>query len=262
MFSSLAVKGGITLALMAIIAVSVAVVARNWSCRKPRPPRPPKVESFDVVSVPTGNSIIVKAGRRDRTITVTLKGIGVPNLPGAQEAARASLERLAGKKIKAEVPRRWLRGETADEEFVKIESEWDSWYPEHKKSCSQCSSGVSSPLCEEAFTKLQEILRSERARERYRAWFKEHCETCKICSTEPTPENPIPAFCDEIQTILYDNFPEARSDFISPQAWGETGLCLQLEQLRAGLAISVGDVPKTWAKAEAAAKKAGRGIWK
>jgi hypothetical protein len=60
-------RGGFAM-LYAIIAgvlvalVCLAIIARNWSCRKPRPPRPPRpnrVESFEVVSVPTGNSIEV-----------------------------------------------------------------------------------------------------------------------------------------------------------------------------------------------------------
>ncbi len=217
MFSSLMVKGGITLALAAVIAVSLAVVARNWSCRKPRPPRPAKVESFDVVSVPTGNSITVKAGRRDRTITITLGGIGVPRL---EEEARTALEKLAGSTIKAELPRRRLRSESPDE---------------------------------------------------FWAWFKDHYEKCPICSTElPTKENPEPRMCEEalarMQAVVDDaekmEPPEARRDFTTPQAWGETGLCLQLEMLRCGLAISVGDVPKPWSKAEKSARKAGRGIWR
>ena len=92
MFSSLWLKSTLTLLFLALIVMGSCKMMKMAGCgkRKPRPPRPPKIESFDVVSVSTGNSIIVKAGRRDRTITVTLKGIGVPDLPGATEAARAT----------------------------------------------------------------------------------------------------------------------------------------------------------------------------
>ena len=81
----------------------------NRQNRKDDNNRPAKFESFEVASVPTGNNIIVKAGRRDHTITVTLGGIGIPSLPGAEEAARANLERLAGGTFQAEIPGRRLR---------------------------------------------------------------------------------------------------------------------------------------------------------
>ena len=312
MFSSLAVKGGIALVLV------TACLFLTWRILKvlnPRPPRPPKIESFDVISVPTGNAIIVK-GRRKRTITVTLKGIGVPDLPGAQEAARANLERLAGKKIKAELPRRRLRSEVtpeqeafmvwfekhyekcgtcsieptkenpgpqmcdeamtrmqeiadgadanktearSDEEFAELE--WDLWYSKHIKTCSHCCSDPNVPMCEEAFAKLQEGMAEVECPlcEGYGKLIffpdmlheKEYEIVCFRCGGDGevwrVPKQPDP--------------PEARSDFTSPQAWGEAGLCLQLEQLRAGMAISVGDVPKEWAEAENDAKGAGRGIW-
>jgi len=80
----------------------------NRQNRKDDNNRPAKFESFEVVSVPTGNSIIVE-GRGKRTKTITLGGIGIPSLPGAEEAARANLERLAGGTFQAEIPGRRLR---------------------------------------------------------------------------------------------------------------------------------------------------------
>ena len=75
-FAAITGKAGLVLIAVTIIAVSLAIVAYNWSCRKPKPPRPPRpnrVESFEVVSVPTGNSIEVKAGRRDRSIIIVAR---------------------------------------------------------------------------------------------------------------------------------------------------------------------------------------------
>ena len=187
-----AIIAGVLVAL-----VCLAIIARNWSCRKPRPPRPPRpnrVESFEVVSVPTGNSIEVKAGRKG-TILITLKGIGVPNIPGAVDAARANLEKIAGKRIEAEVPGRRTRG---DAYASRLDGE--------------------------------------------------------VQQNEVQP--------DEEAEAVDPGLLEARSDFSSPNVKGETGLCLQLEQLKAGLAISVGEIPKAWAEAEKDARKAKRGVWK
>ena len=176
-FAAITGKAGLVLIAVTIIAVSLAIVARNWSCRKPKPPRPPRpnrVESFEVVSVPTGNSIEVKAGRKNRTITITLGGIGVPT--ECQSESWAHLKKLAGATIRAEVPGRRLQSEP---------------------------------------------------------------------DTEP---------------------PEARSDFTSPLVYGESGLCLQLEQLKAGMACTVErpneSLPADWLAAEKAAQKAGIGIWR
>lgn len=173
MLSSLAIKSGTTLLLITAIMVSLAVVARNWPCRQPKPPRPPRpnrVESFEVVSVPTGNSVEVKAGRRDRSITITLGGIGVPT--EYQADSWASLKKLVGSTIRAEVPGRRLRSEP---------------------------------------------------------------------DTEP---------------------PEARSDFTSPLVLGDSGLCLQLEQLKAGMAMpNTSDIPDEWMAATKYAQDNKLGLW-
>jgi len=176
-FAAITGKAGLMLICVTVIAVSLAIVARNWPCRQPKPPRPPRpnrVESFEVVACPTGNSIEVKAGRKGRTITITLGGIGVPT--GYQADSWAHLKKLAGATIRAEVPGRRLQSEP---------------------------------------------------------------------DTEP---------------------PEARSDFTSPLVYGESGLCLQLEQLKAGMACTVErpneSLPADWLAAEKAAQKAGIGIWR
>ena len=176
-FAAITGKAGLVLIAVTIIAVSLAIVAYNWSCRKPKPPRPPRpnrVESFEVVSVPTGNSIEVKAGRRDRSITITLGGIGVPT--EYQADSWASLKKLVGSTIRAEVPRRRLRG-TED---------------------------------------------------------------------EPAESEPL----------------EARSPFTSPHILGESGLCLQLEQLKAGMAMpNTSDIPSEWTAACKYAQDNKLGMW-
>jgi hypothetical protein len=169
-------KTGMTLVCVTVIAVALAVVARNWSCREkrePRPPRPNKVESFTVVSVPSGNTIEVKAGKK-RTIIITLGLIAVP--AECSEPSRANLAKMVGNTIEAEVPRRRLRG-TED---------------------------------------------------------------------EPAESEPL----------------EARSPFTSPHILGESGLCLQLEQLKAGLAMpNTSDIPDEWMAATKYAQDNKLGMW-
>lgn len=91
-------KPTIWLALVAVVAVSLAVVARNWSCRQPRPPRPPVVLDYDVASVDSGTSLTLRYGVRDRRmVSVTLEGIEV--VAGREDAAKANLETLAGDRV-------------------------------------------------------------------------------------------------------------------------------------------------------------------
>jgi hypothetical protein len=71
------IKGMIGLALVTVIAVSFAIIARNWHCEKP--PKPPKPKDYEVSSVPNGAMILVKVGLRDRrTATVRLASIAAP----------------------------------------------------------------------------------------------------------------------------------------------------------------------------------------
>ncbi len=94
--------------------------------------------------------------------------------------------------------------------------------------------------------------------ESYMVWFEKHYDGCKICSSIPTPENPEPLLCEE---AMARGDPEAR-DVVVGTVWGESGACLNLEQLKSGWAKTVGEVPEEWAEAEKEAKKAGTGIWK
>lgn len=106
----------IWLALVAVIAVATAVVARNWSCRQGRQDTEPEIQTvgpYVVSSVPTGRTIIVKFGVRNRRHdTATLLGIATPSDSIFAEKSRASLESLAGKSITADVANeQWGRDE-------------------------------------------------------------------------------------------------------------------------------------------------------
>jgi endonuclease YncB( thermonuclease family) len=95
--------------LLALVAViSVACWGATCQCRKilyPPVPRPPKTRDYEVVRAETGASLTVKAGRK-RTNTVHLAGIAAPPVGSKYaEAARQSLERLAGGTIVIEMPR-------------------------------------------------------------------------------------------------------------------------------------------------------------
>lgn len=70
--------------------------------RQPRPPKPPREWTLTVESVPTGASIVVKTGLRERkTATISLAYVSAPAAgePFAEES-RANLERLAGKRVR------------------------------------------------------------------------------------------------------------------------------------------------------------------
>lgn len=93
------------LAVVVICLICLAIIARNWSCRQPREPRWKRQEvrrntgTFSVVSVPSGASIEVAYGRRDRkTAVIALEGIQVPaELAGV---SRTNLAKLAGGTIR------------------------------------------------------------------------------------------------------------------------------------------------------------------
>jgi len=116
MLSSLAIKSGTTLLLITAIMVSLAVVARNWSCQQSRwewrkEQRQPKTVEYHVVSVPNGAAIVAsrREGRERRTVSIYLSHIRAP-LEGEPYFAesRDNLALLAGDRIRVE-QRRILR---------------------------------------------------------------------------------------------------------------------------------------------------------
>ena len=187
---------------------------RWWNRQQRKEDKRPKPESFDVVSVPSGNTIKVKAGRRDKTITITLGGIGVPS--EYADESRANLEKMVGSTIKAEVPRRRLR---LDPPYQREDGTWIvpvEYVPGH-------------PVPGYSWTKNKES--------GHWGWEQN--------MSEPRP-----------------NPPEARSDFTSPLVLGDSGLCLQLEQLKAGMAMpNTSDIPDEWMAATKYAQDNKLGLW-
>jgi endonuclease YncB( thermonuclease family) len=124
---SLASKSTITLALLAIIAVSMAVCMRN--CRKiwvQPEPKPPKVTEYEVVEVLSGASILCKHRRRE--VVVYLQDIAAPaeGEPYFAES-RDNLKLIAGSMIKVERERRRIlfrgtEGESLPEQADSIEA--------------------------------------------------------------------------------------------------------------------------------------------
>jgi hypothetical protein len=77
MLSWLTSKSTLTLAIIAMIAVSLAVVSRNWSCRKQPAPIERTLGPYAVVSVDSGASITFEIRRRKHE-AMNLPGIASP----------------------------------------------------------------------------------------------------------------------------------------------------------------------------------------
>ena len=109
-----AYKGGITLFLVALIAISMAVVARNWSCREHKDPRPPKPVEYTVIKALNGASIECKRGKL-RGRVIYLQDVAAP-MEGQDcfEESRDNLAKLAGDTIRVERERKriLLKGES------------------------------------------------------------------------------------------------------------------------------------------------------
>jgi hypothetical protein len=117
-------KTWLTLGLVAVIAVAVAIVARNVRIMT-TPPKPPHSESFVVADVPNGSTISVKVGIRDRqTRTVTLQHISTPDAGDSHfVAAVANLKKLAGDTIRVETTSRGrLFGEAPDSKEQPVDA--------------------------------------------------------------------------------------------------------------------------------------------
>lgn len=104
-----------------ILALLVAFVgARAWRSyeqHQPKPPKPPVTYVRTVDSVPTGASIVVKEGVRDRRkVTIFLAGVMSPVDGEWKEASRASLEKLAGSQVRFDTPRHGIFGQALSDE--------------------------------------------------------------------------------------------------------------------------------------------------
>jgi endonuclease YncB( thermonuclease family) len=104
----------ILLGVLAIIAVALAIVARNWSCRKEREPWRDPIQHlgpYKVRSVISGCAIEVEKGLRGhRTDTANLAHITIPEK--VKDESQDHLAKLTGDEIRLDVPNEhWLRRE-------------------------------------------------------------------------------------------------------------------------------------------------------
>jgi hypothetical protein len=102
-------KSTFVLAILAVIAVSLAVVARNWSCRQSRweeRAERRKTQSFDsILDFPTGASIMVGLGRGDRrSLCVYLDYVHAPAKgEPLHEESKTHLSQIVGAHFLVEV---------------------------------------------------------------------------------------------------------------------------------------------------------------
>lgn len=117
--SLLTSKFTVTLVLIVVGLIALAVVARNWSCRKRPDPRPYVV--VGEVKRAIGGNQFEMSWRRRRNHIVTLEGVGVPaaGQPYSTES-RESLERMiGGKQVTVTCKRdRWWRDDVSEEELI------------------------------------------------------------------------------------------------------------------------------------------------
>jgi hypothetical protein len=107
MFASMLAKPAVLLGLVVVGLLALAVISRNWSCKPVKPPRPPHSDTFGVVEVPTGASIIVQYGLMGKKrATVALAHIQAPLTGPEAEASVEALSLAAGDVVRIE----WQRG--------------------------------------------------------------------------------------------------------------------------------------------------------
>ncbi len=128
----------ILLGVMVICLICLAIIARNWSCRKPRPPRPPRVVvvgPYEVVSVDGPAALTVKA-RGKRTRQVMLVGVAAPDEAKWVVISKDHLKEMAGGKVTVQYERHGIvRGNELTEESV---AEFWAWWELHAEACPIC----------------------------------------------------------------------------------------------------------------------------
>ncbi len=230
----LGLKGYLIAACLLIALIASCSIVRN--CRKfwnPRPPRPPHSETLTVIRATTGASLECAAGRKDkRTRLVILADIAAPAAgePFA-EVSRANLERIAGKTIRVESERRGLfRSEDVvllqqvDDQGKVIKEEYV------RLDCKEATATAEAP---------------------------EECPTCGGAKMIPGPENPpseqVCPDCEGAGIV-------ARGPIVGV-VFGDSGSCLNLEQIMSSMAKCLPNAPKEWKSQEAIAKKKKLGVW-
>ena len=205
-FSMYVGKASLYLVLVVVGLIALAVVARNWSCRSPRQPRPHKIVTagpYRVLSIPTGASIEVATGRKDkRTRTIRLLYVQAPVSGPDAQAAIDNLRDIAGPEITVQYEKHGLlRGED------KGMASFDKWFEAHYEVCPICSieptkENPEPQFCDEAKRRLEEAEDRWLARledggvetadndAEWETWYAEHvkhCEQCSDVSHGPSP---------------------------------------------------------------------------
>ena len=297
MFTSLLFKGSIVLLLVTACLFFAWRIVRILN---PRPPRPPKYAEYFVVEVRNGATIIVtkKMGKRGsrRTKSLNLEGIASP-AEGEQWFAesRDNLALFAGAKVRVQV-RGLFKSDKPEEEIYMV---WFEGHYDDCEVCSiEPTKEHPEPLlCEEAKARMEKTVErfcsicggtgidvidaQKMVNVCMSVWCDNHLPKCDQCDTAMhTPDKNQEEFCldfqakwKELVTKFKDFEPYEQEclcvgtelvedrNVVVGTVWGESGACLNLEQLKSGWAKSVGEVPEEWAEVEKEAKKAGMGIW-
>jgi hypothetical protein len=124
-FSAFIGKAGLYLAMVMICLIAMAVIARNWSCRESRH-RDPKVVTagpYKILSVDTGASITVAAGRKDkRTNTIQLQYVQAPATGKWFQLSIDHLKEIAGESVTVQYEKHGLFRGTAEESKEEVEA--------------------------------------------------------------------------------------------------------------------------------------------
>lgn len=271
-------------------------IARNWSCRSPRPPRVVVLGPYAVKSVESGGGLTV-AVRRKRTRQVILESIVAPADGKWAEASRANLEKLAAGTVSVQYERSRLLRELgpeaeqkyadqpipADEVAAAIENSSGG-----EKDCSECGgSGITTdqkivdcPLCGGKGCKDckdGKIALDWVTIARCQLWMSKHvdrerCPECRAGGECPIASAKIKSIIELRDKVLPQKvtcqmcegsgriYVMSRGPLIGV-VFGAGGQNLNLEQVKAGLADCRDAAPTEWKAAEKTAKKNKLGMW-
>ena len=140
----------------------------------------------------------------------------------------------------------------------KISPPDDQWADISKKHLAEMAGGKITVRIER-----RGILRSVSDEESaYMSWYNDHYDHCDFCRLSPGVG---PQICQEAKD-RHDRMQERVVDLeakgpLVGVCFGESGINLNLEQVKGGYAVCSPDAPKDWIKAQAEAKTAKKGLW-